>query len=228
MSQEKDAWDIAESGDLSEMTRFIESYVSLIDENLKLILANLDKTERNTVLYNLLLKLRLYLHCLMSSLMGPTEQLGFATRSLFELNLITRYVLMSEENLRRFVAESMVDMIQIFEGLSEAAHISSKEDVRIYEQEIARSKAFAKKHNLPLKKPNPIRDIAKVVGLELEYKALYKLFSKCVHPSSYSINVGSQELLGGDRLRVVFFAFALLYAGDTFQRIKEAIMGGVV
>lgn len=227
MDQEKGIWDIVESGNLAEVIGFIKSNVALIDQHLEFIQANLGKAERNFVLYNLLAKANLYLYCLMSSLSGPIEVIGFISRSLFELSLITRYVLMSEENLMQFVAESGVDKVQLLEGLLEVGDIAYKEDVEGIKEEIAKLKATSEKFNFQPQKPNSIKTIARIVDSELEYKVLYKLFSKYVHPSSYSINLGSEDFMSEDRLRHTFLVFALLYAGVTFQRIKEATVGKV-
>lgn len=208
------------------MSNAIESNIRLIDQHLEFIRTNLDRTERNLVLYNLLGKVRLYLYCLASSLSAPTEQIGFLTRSLFELNLITRYVLMGEENLKRFVSETALDRIQILEGLLELRQDSSKEAEKILEEEIARVKALVKKHCLTLQKPAHINTIAKMVGIEYEYKALYKLFSKYVHPSSYIINASPEEI-NSNEVRNIFLIQAQIYAGDTFQRIKQITTSGV-
>ena len=81
-------------------------------KHLEFIRTNLERTERNLVLYNLLAKTRLYLYCLLTPLNDPQNNLGFITRSFFELKLITRYVLMNEENLTRFVAQTAEDKIK--------------------------------------------------------------------------------------------------------------------
>jgi hypothetical protein len=227
MDQEKGIWDIVESGNLAEVIGFVKSNVALIDQHLEFIQANLGKAERNFVLYNLLAKVNLYLYCLVSSLSGPIEVIGFISRSLFELSLITRYVLMSEENLIQFVAESAVDKVQLLEGLLETGDIAYKEDVELIKEEVAKLKTTPEKFNFPSQKPNSIKTIARIVDSELEYKALYKLFSKYVHPSSFSINLGSEALMSEDRLRHTFLAFALTHAVVTFQQIREATVGRV-
>lgn len=212
--------DIVSSGHLSEVSKAIESNISLVEQHAEFIQTTLERTETNLVLYNLLYKTKLYLHCLDSSLKGPTEQIGFVTRSLFELNLITRYVLMSEDNLKRFVAESAFDRIKILEGILELREDSSEEAINKLETEIARINAITAKHNRDPKKPNFIGDMARTVGLEQEYNALYKLFSKYVHPSSYTINAATKEI-HSDEVRNIFFIFAQLYAGDILQQIEE-------
>ena len=227
MSREKRLRDIVKFGDLSEINNILKSKISLIDKHLEFIRTNLERTERNLVLYNLLAKTKLYLYCLMKSLNEPTEQLGFITRSLFELNLITRYVLMNEENLKRFVAQTGEDRIKILEGILEFREDSSKENVKIIEEEINRIKTLKQKYGLTSVKSLPsFKDIAHTVGLGKEYKALYKLFSKYVHPSPYIIN-GSPEEVHSNEVRNIFLIHAQLYAEDTFQRIKEETYANV-
>ncbi len=208
-------------GDLSEVQSAISLNISLFDKHLEFIRINLNRTEKNLVLFSLLGKARVYLHCLGKSLTEPTEFLGFLTRSLFELNIITRYVLMSEENLKRFGGEFVVDKTQILRGLLLFSKDSSKETVEALEKEIARIKTIAEKHALPIQKSELIRDRAKRVGLSEEYDALYKLFSKYVHPSSYTINASSEEVHSNE-VRNIFLIYSQIYAGDMFQRIKDA------
>ena len=220
-SQEKRLRDIVKVGNLSEIKNIIKSNISLIDKHLKFIRTNLERTERNLVLYNLLAKTRLYLYCLIKSLNEPTEQLGFITRSLFELNLITRYVLMNEKNLKRFIAQTGEDKIEILEGILKFREDSSEENVKIIKEEINRINTLKQKYGLTSIESLPsFKDIAHIVGLEKEYKALYKLFSKYVHPTPYIIN-GSYEEIHSNEVRNIFLICAQLYAWDIFQRIKE-------
>jgi len=219
--EEKRLRDIVKFGDLSEVSSTIESTISLINQYMEFIQTSSERTEKSVLLYNILNKVNRYLYSLISSLGGPTEQIGLVTRSLFELNVITRYVLISEENLIRFVAEGAFDKIQILEGLLELRETSSKENVKIIEEEITRLRTIVKDSNLILKKPESIIIRARMAGLEQEYKALYKLFSKYIHPSSYTINAGYKEIHGSG-IRNIFLIHAQLYAGDTFRLIKEA------
>jgi len=110
---------------------------------------------------------------------------------------------------------------------AQADFINYKKRSEQEKEEIAKLKTTQEKFNFPSKKPNSIKTIARIVDSELEYKALYKLFSKYVHPSSFSINLGSEALMSEDRLRHTFLAFALTYAVVTFQQIREATVGRV-
>jgi hypothetical protein len=234
MNQEEGIWQAVESGGISGVITFVDSNMSPIDQHLEFIRANLGTTGGNLVLYNLLAKVNQYLYCLRFSLTGPTELIGFVARYLFELDLTTQYVLSSEENLMRFVGEAGRDKIQILEGLCGLPDIILKEDARlkkdqrVMEEEIAKIRASAKKLHFPLNKPDSFAAKARIVGDKLEYEALYKIFSKYIHPSSYSITVGYEDLLIADRLRTMFLSWALIFAIHTFRVIKEATMGGSV
>lgn len=221
MEQAKRIRDIVKFGSSTEVYNAISSHISLTNQYLEYIQKSLARTEKNLLLYNMLKKVSRYLYCLAASFEGPTEQIAFITRSLFELNIFTRYVLINEENLSRFVAESAFDKIQIYEGLLELGEDTSKENVEKLKEEITRLKTIIEKSNIILKKPESINTRAKIVGLEKEYKAMYKLFSKYVHPSSYTINAGYKEIHSG-KVRNIFLIHAQLYAGDTFRLIKEA------
>ncbi len=64
--------------------------------------------------------------------------------------------------------------------------------------------------------------LAKAVGLESEYKAFFKLYSKYVHPSSWLVNRDPYWVQAW-QWRTIFTVSAQLYAADTIERIKTAI-----
>jgi hypothetical protein len=223
--------DIVTFGNFSEIKKGITSNMSMVEKLADFIRKNLDRTERNYVLYCILGKVKSYLYTLVRSLEGPTEQLAFISRSFFELNLIVRYVLMNEENLKRFVAESAVDRIEVYKGILELPEANEKdnaEQAKVLRKEIARINELAEKYKLDYKGHISMKDIAKKAGLEVEYKALYKLFSKYVHPSSYTITMRSEDTHSLE-MRNIFLIHAQLYAGYVFQCIKESLEkdGGV-
>ncbi len=96
--------------------------------------------------------------------------------------------------------------------------------VTTLESEIARIQAVARKQKIDLEKPRSFMAMAQKVGLEREYKGLYKLFSKYVHPSSYTVN-GAPDEIDSQVVRNILLIQAQLYAADTFGRLKEATSG---
>jgi hypothetical protein len=64
-------------------------------------------------------------------------------------------------------------------------------------------------------------NLAKQAGLADEHAALFKLFSKLVHPSSYLSN--DYKNAASEEVRTILHARAQLYAWDTLGRISKAV-----
>lgn len=67
----------------------------------------------------------------------------------------------------------------------------------------------------------PINRLAKLVGCEAEYTAMFKFMSKYVHPSSWLINKPVEETQS-DTYRNILVIHAQLYAADSYERVREA------
>jgi hypothetical protein len=117
----------------------------------------------------------------------PLEVVALAARSVFELFVRLKYVLMSDQYALQWRSEAAKDQIEIYDAIltlsgDEAAmsQISS---------EINRVKFHSNDRGLDqsMKIMNAV-EVSKKVGLQDEHKAFYKLYSKLVHPSSFSVN----------------------------------------
>lgn len=117
---------------------------------------------------------------------APIAVIALATRNLFEINLRARYVEQSEANLRDWISEVLLDRIQLYEGILTLG--GPKEVTDPIQAEIEYNRQLAQKHGLTLgRKPMLTSDLAHKVGMEKEYAALFKLYSKLLHPTSYSV-----------------------------------------
>jgi len=67
-----------------------------------------------------------------------------------------------------------------------------------------------------------VRDLAKAVGHEEDYRALFKLYSKLVHPSSYLLNRSADEA-HGVAIRQILVLKLQLYAYDLLERIRQSL-----
>lgn len=188
---------------------------------------NLYRTERNVALYNLLASVGMYVDMARDHyLREPIQILALATRSVYELDLRVRHVLSSEEALRKWVAELGKDRIEITEGLLQLPTGESSEisEVRQSMSEYAQSvKDGMRRHSLPKIERTPSsRSLAKSLGEEqlTEYDALFKFFSKLVHPSSFSVNAHSSEV-HGQIYRNMLLTHLQLYALDALNRIQS-------
>lgn len=219
-TEEQRIRDAVWSGNISEVLNIATSYMSIILQHIQSLTNSCEKSEKNFVLFNLFRKLDTYLWCLRPSLDGPTEQIAFAARSILDLNIIARYLLMSEERLGLFRAEASCDEIEICRYLSrlpEKPGVSKK----VLEDSINLIIANAQQQNLPLGKRKEIKDMAKDIGLSQEYKAYNKLLSKYVHPSSYTIN-SSPQTIHDERIRKAFVFLALSKTYATIKLIEKA------
>jgi hypothetical protein len=124
---------------------------------------------------------------------APITVIALATRNLVEINLRARYVEQSEANLQAWISEALLDRIQLYEGILTLG--GPKEITDQLRAEVEYNRQLAEKHGLTLaRKPMPTPELARKVGMEKEYTALFKLYSKLLHPTSYSVNVSSDEV----------------------------------
>ena len=150
---------------------------------------NGEQSDKNILLVNLLNASIRYLEISARSVSGPVQPAALATRSLFELNLITRYMLGSPNGMKRWYREYVRDYIEILEGANEINSPASRGEPRkVFEDDIKHLEALLENDKLPDEKRKQMSEIARVVGMESEYRAIYKLCSKLIHPSSILVN----------------------------------------
>lgn len=184
---------------------------------------NIHRTEKTVVLYNLLRSTADYLELAKSSLSFHISALALSTRSIYEINVRVRSIIEVQEDLKKWQSEAVTDKVQVLEGvLLLASGSENLNEQYILKQEIERLKGLATKYELPLvKQPIGTGSLAKTVGLEDEHNALFKLYSKLVHPSSYLVNDynGASSNENQKTLQI----HAQLYAHDSISRICEEL-----
>lgn len=124
---------------------------------------------------------------------------------------------------RLWQAEAVLDKIQLLEGILQFCPAGECEQERaLFVEEMDRLKGLVTRHNLPTLDRLPMAaSIAQSVGRAEEHKALFKLFSKVVHPSSYLVNDYSNA--ASRELAIILQTYMQLYAWDTFSRICQAL-----
>lgn len=185
------------------------------------ITQNNDRNNENLALYNLFSSVIQYLRVLNMSVDEHISILALSTRSLYELNLTIRSVLMDSKNISSWYSEAITDKIQMLEGLLGIETVSNmSQQKNIFQTEIKRLQNLYERHQLErIKTPTAASQKAKQVGLSDEHKNLYKLFSKIVHPSSYLVN--DYKNAASTEIRMILQIHAQLYAWDTFSRICD-------
>ena len=184
---------------------------------------NIDKTERRVVLCNLLIATADYLELTKSSLNLHISAIATSTRSIYEINVRLRSLIADQENLKKWQSEAVTDKVQALEGVLLLANNSENiTEQNIIKQEMARLNGLIIKYGLPpIKQPISTGNLAKTVGLENEHNALFKLYSKLVHPSSYLVN--DYNSAASIENRKILQIHAQLYAYDSISRICEAL-----
>jgi hypothetical protein len=106
----------------------------------------------------------------------------------------------------------------ITEGLLGLAQDESRSAVGILRNRLSEIDDICKRHGIDPSRPFQIGNLARDVGCTEDYNALYKLFSKYVHPSSYLVNM-PDEVRRNDETLNIFLIHASLYSGDTYGRL---------
>jgi uncharacterized protein DUF5677 len=154
---------------------------------------------------------------------APIAVIALATRNVFEINLRARYIEQSDANLRDWISEALLDRIQLYEGMLTLS--GPKEATDLLRMEIEYNGQLAQKHGLALgRKPMMTSELAQQVGMKEEYAALFKLYSKLLHPTSYSVNVTPGEV-GSLVNRNILLIHLQLYAHDLLGRSSDWIGG---
>lgn len=151
---------------------------------------------------------------------SPIEGVAWCTRNLFELNLVLRYILQDPKNVNVWMGQAAGDEKQIIEGLLTLATDSTQPALRVLKDRLLQIDEVCKRHGIDPERPFVMSELAKAVGRAEDYKALYKLFSKYVHPSSWLVNVPAENSRSEKTLNV-FLINATLYSGDTYGRLDE-------
>lgn len=180
------------------------------------------RDERNLVLFNLLIAPVPYIGLYAQNLSGPLALLAFCTRTVFELNVRTRHVLLSPANLKQWMAEAADDHVELLKAI---IGIAEPDDPRAgsLRHDLQRIEGLKVKHKLPelRKADTQIAALAREINLEQEHKSLFKIFSKLVHPTAYLVN--SANVMEDAQMRNVLLVHFQIYALDLFKRITDEI-----
>lgn len=184
---------------------------------------NIDRNERRVLLSNLLTSTSDYLEVTKSSLNSHISVLALSTRSIYEINVRLRSLIENPDDLAKWQSEAVTDKVQALEGILLLTNDSENlNEQNILKQEIERLKSLVTKYDMPIvKQPVSTGNLAKTVGLEEEHKALFKLYSKLVHPSSYLVNDYSGAASFENQKILQFHA--QLYAHDSISKICEEL-----
>ena len=209
--------DIVQWKDPSEIKSHLENQAQRLSD----LEASIKKKKRDNLtvsLSNIIRKAAFEMKRLATAYPDSVDILAWSARNLFEINLITRKILDSDSDLVRWIGQRANDEIDVIKGVLELADSPSSDECVKLQRRISEIEDMCKRHEIVSAKPFNIMDLAKHFSLEKEYRSLYKLFSKYVHPSSWRIN-GDQEALASTTALNIFIVYAQLYSGDLYSRV---------
>lgn len=111
---------------------------------------------------------------------------AWRVRNIFECMLLLNHVAAAPGNASAFAAQKGGDERTILDGLISLAERGTP-DTKLLEARSKHLSAVLSKHGLERASPWRMDVVAQEVGMRSEYDAFYKLYSKYVHPSSWSI-----------------------------------------
>ena len=207
-------------GSRADVARQLGAIAAQFSELADSIASRTPRAEQSLALHNLS---RRFAHELsrLERLSGEgVDLVAWCTRNAFELNLIVRYVLLSDAKAGAFLVESGKDEQQILQGFLIFASDQSSAARAVVQDRIEEINKLASKHSLQLRKPTSTSDIAKEVGCAEEYAGLFKFMSKYVHPSSWLVNRNPADTQSAEYWNVLVM-HAQIYALDALRRIGE-------
>lgn len=147
------------------------------------------------------------------------ETLALSTRNVFELNMIYRYTCLNDENLREWIGNRANDEIEIINGMLTLSEKPNNEDEKIAKARIDNIRTTAQNKNYKISKQLTTNVLAEKVGLIKEYKGLFKLYSKFIHPTSYIIN-SNPEAVNSLQYKNIFLMQFQIYLSDLEARLR--------
>ncbi|MGK3126018.1 DUF5677 domain-containing protein [Candidatus Pantoea formicae] len=208
----------------------VQKNILKIDSNYKRLIQfctgsrNIERTNKNIAINNIAKGTHRSLSLLANNLSDDYDitLVALCTRNLFELNIRLRSIVKDESSLNTWMSEMVMDENQILDAISTIANNNHAAELELFENKKILNNSISEKHNLKsVKSPETVKVIAEKVGELEEYTALFKLFSKLLHPTSYLIN--SHSTAGCIDNFNILIVSAQKYALDLFERLKDEL-----
>lgn len=153
--------------------------------------------------------------------------IAWISRGLMELLFTLRYMYSSRDRYDEVVKEQLKDLKEVEKIIyPEGVPLDDDpEEVRTFHADMERLWESLQGYGVErenLKRPNQAFYYADGAGLADEYKRLWKIHSKYVHPTSYLL-FGKRNFVYGDGARLFFWAIAQYYAARNLRDVHRMI-----
>lgn len=152
----------------------------------------------------------------------PIEITAGVCRTVFEIEVTLLFCLSAPERLRDYATQSATDEVSIYKSLKDLANESTNPiDIKMIDDRIEHIRRTLQSHGRLLKPSRTsISQMAKEVGLQTDYEALYGIYSKYIHASAWFI-VRKREHTDLPVFRVMMQLHAQLYASRILKQLED-------
>jgi len=196
------------SDDFKKLARQIKEKLSLDDD-------------RNKVVHNLTIFNSIQCEQLSEAMNRYVDEIAWRIRNLFELNLVLRYVLKPNHNLSNYINFGIQEELEFTKkALGEKKDFTNLHIASVQRRIIALEKELKDRNVSRRMSRLTIRDLAKEVGVEDEYKRFFDFISRYVHPSAWFVLGEPKETFSPDYRRFLIYK-GLVYSLDSYKRIDD-------
>jgi hypothetical protein len=152
----------------------------------------------------------------------PIEITANICRTIFEINVVFRYCLSLPQRLDDYMTQAATDEISIYKSIKELNVTDPDPNIlATLNTHIDQIRKTVQKHGKTLKPDRPsFYEMAKEVGLNNEYSALYGTYSKYVHASAWLV-LRKREHIDLPVFRFTMQVNAQLYAANTLKLLED-------
>ena len=148
--------------------------------------------------------------------------LSGACRNLLELAIITKYVLLSEADARKFCEDRLIDGVELLTALKKLELYydpqceTSNLDLALknFEDQMAAE-------NVAMRKHLDLKDLAAKVGMTDEYLSINRVCSKLVHGCAWSVMAVNEEINSFPDGRDLYMGTGIMFLSMVHIAIRE-------
>lgn len=209
---------------LSELPKHLAKKVMEFEKRAGKLWEQLDLLQEGARVFpNILRAIARQLTILSKNTSLPIEVIAGACRTVFEINLRVRLMMLKPELIREFWIERVYEEVSILEAFKRLADVDTNPLVlRPIDDRLSEIRQYILKHRLRRPRVDSIFKQAEEAGCSDEYKALYGFYSKYTHGTSWLVNSKDVER-DGEAYRNIFIVQTQLYAYDSLGRIDNYV-----
>jgi hypothetical protein len=148
--------------------------------------------------------------------------LAWACRNLLELTVFAKYVLISEDNARRFAQDRLIDGCDIANSLKALElHLNPQFDSAPLDDTLTRMQALMASEGMTAQRYLSTSVLAGQVGMREEYSYMNRVCSKLVHPTAWSIIAVNKGENAFPQARPLLFTMGAGWGCDLYAAIRD-------